>query len=158
MTGAMRRSPGFILGLLLILASAVAACASGPRVVLDALNGSTLAVVDVEIADTASARELGLMYRKHLDENAGMIFLFPSSQRLTFWMKNTEIPLDMIFADARGRVVGIVANAEPFSERAVGPEADAEYVLEVNGGFARRHHIEPGDTMKFSGFSPSTAR
>jgi uncharacterized membrane protein (UPF0127 family) len=139
------------------LATAITACAGGPRVALDATDGSSRAAVSVEIADTPAARELGLMYRKHLDESAGMIFLFPVPQRLTFWMKNTEIPLDMIFADSSGKIVGIVANAEPFSESTDAVDGDSQYVLEVNGGFCQRHHVVAGDTMKFSGFV-ATAR
>ncbi|HZP46590.1 MAG TPA: DUF192 domain-containing protein [Candidatus Binataceae bacterium] len=158
MTPQFRPARRVIASLALLLSLAVACCARGPEVTLSAPNGTPLATVSVEIADTPSARELGLMYRQHLDENAGMIFLFPDAQRLTFWMKNTVIPLDMIFADTNGRIVGIVENAEPFSERTVGPDADAQYVLEVNGGFARRHHVAVGDLMKFSGFSTATAR
>lgn len=152
-----RRSVWIII-LLWAFGPIIAACANSPQVTLKAPDGSAVAIVSVEIADTSSARELGLMYRKKLDENDGMIFLFPTSQHLTFWMKNTVIPLDMIFAASNGKVVGIVRNAEPFSESPVGPDTDAQYVLEVNGGFAERHHVEVGDTMQFSGFSASTAR
>lgn len=106
----------------------------------------------VEIADDSASRELGLMYRKHLNEDAGMIFVFKEPQHLSFWMKNTELPLDMIFAAPDGRIVGIVADAHPFSERNLAVEGDSEYVLEVNGGFCKRHAIKPGDMMKFTGF------
>lgn len=133
---------------------AVAACASGPRVALVAPDGAEHASVRVEIANTVAQRELGLMYRTHLDPDAGMIFVFPSPSRLSFWMKNTAIPLDMIFADSSGKIVGIVENAEPFSERMLGVHSDSQYVLEVNGGFAQRHHVAPGDLLKFSGFVP----
>ncbi len=71
-----------------------------------------------------------------------------------FWMHNTEIPLDMIFADASGWVIGIVANAEPFSDKEVGVEGGSEYVLEVNGGFCAKNGIKVGDRLNFSGFSP----
>jgi uncharacterized protein len=111
-------------------------------------------MVRVEIADTAEAREMGLMYRQHLAQNAGMLFIFKAPHPLTFWMKNTEIPLDMIFADADGIVMGIVANAEPFSERQLSVAGNSQYVLEVNGGFAQRHGIRPGDHLQFLGFTP----
>jgi len=148
--------PAVIAGAILALAltTAAAACAGGPRVALVAPNGPQRALVKVEIANTTAARELGLMYRSHLDEDAGMIFVFPSPDRLSFWMKNTEIPLDMIFADSAGKIVGIVENAEPFSEKPLGVGADSQYVLEVNGGFAQRHHVTAGDRLKFSGFVP----
>jgi uncharacterized membrane protein (UPF0127 family) len=130
------------------------ACESGPRVRIVDANGASKAIVRVEIADTAAARELGLMYRRHLAEYAGMLFVFKQSQQLTFWMKNTEISLDMIFADADGTVVGIVADAEPFSERQLSVDGNSQYVLEVNGGFAQRHGIKPGDRLQFLDFTP----
>ncbi len=98
------------------------------------------------------------MYRQHLDANAGMIFVFPHPEHQTFWMKNTEIPLDMIFADENGKVLGIVENAAPFTETSRAVDGDSLYVLEVNGGFAERHHLAAGDIMKFSGFAPHTAQ
>jgi uncharacterized protein len=134
---------------------AAAACSGGPRVRISAANGASKAVVRVEIADTDAARELGLMYRQHLADDAGMLFVFRRPQHLAFWMKNTEIPLDMIFAAADGTVTGIVANAEPFSERQLSVASDSQYVLEVNAGFARRHGIKPGDKLRFLGLSPN---
>jgi uncharacterized membrane protein (UPF0127 family) len=109
----------------------------------------------VEIADNTEARELGLMYRQRLAQNSGMLFVFKQPQHLTFWMKNTEIPLDMIFVRADGTVAGIVENTEPFSERQVGVTGNSQYVLEVNGGFARRHRIKAGDSLQFLGLTPT---
>ncbi len=142
--------------LVLGLSAVIAACADGPRVALTAPDGSRRAVIKVEIVDTPSTREFGLMYRKHLDEDAGMLFVFPAPDHLSFWMKNTVIPLDMIFADAHGKIVGTVETAEPFSERPLSVDGDSLYVLEVNGGFSQRHHIHAGDQMKFEGFMPHT--
>ena len=73
-------------------------------------------------------------------------------------MHNTPIPLDMIFADANGVVTGIVANAEPFSDKLLGVEGNSEYVLEVNAGFCAKNGINPGDNLDFSGFSPHTSQ
>jgi len=137
------------------LSATITACADEPRVALNAPDGSSRAVVKLEVANTPSSRELGLMYRKHLDEDAGMIFVFPTAAHQSFWMKNTIIPLDMIFADEHGKVLGIVETAEPFSERPLSVDGDSLYVLEVNGGFSRRHHLKAGDQMKFLGFVPS---
>jgi uncharacterized membrane protein (UPF0127 family) len=94
------------------------------------------------------------MYRDHLDRDAGMLFIFPVANELKFWMEHTEISLDMIFADPSGVVVGIVANAKPYSEQPVGPDAPALYVLEVNGGFCARHDVRAGDRISFVGFEP----
>ena len=140
-------APGVVLLALL-------GCARGPCVTIVGPGGQPRATVAVEVADTGAQRQLGLMYRKHLDGNAGMIFVFPDAARRNFWMHNTPISLDMLFADAAGRVTGIVANAEPFSDKAVGVQGDSEYVLEVNGGFCARHGIKAGDRFDFSGFSP----
>lgn len=137
-----------------IFALLLIACARGPCVSIVAPDGKELAQVRVEIADTIAQRETGLMYRSHLDEDAGMIFVFRDPERLSFWMKNTEIPLDMIFADGDGKIVGIVANAAPYTLTPRGVDADSTYVLEVNGGFAARHHVAAGDKLVFSGFTP----
>jgi len=84
-----------------------------------------------------------------------MLFVFKQPQHLAFWMKNTEIPLDMIFAGADGIVAGIIVNAEPFSERQLSVAGNSQYVLEVNGGFVQRHGIKPGDRLQFVGFTSS---
>jgi uncharacterized membrane protein (UPF0127 family) len=134
----------------------LAACDPIAQVAIASPDNSTLATMKVEIANTPGARELGLMYRTQLAENAGMIFVFPKPEAAEFWMKNTIIPLDMLFADSDGKVLGIVANAKPFSETPVGGFSGTLYVLEVNGGYAAAHRIVAGDRMKFSGFDPHT--
>jgi len=136
------------------LPSAMVACNGGPRVAISDVNGNNKAVVRVEIADTGATRELGLMYRQHLAEDAGMLFVFKQQQHLTFWMKNTEIPLDMIFATPDCTVTGIIVNAEPFSERELSVAGNSQYVLEVNAGFARRHGVKAGDKLAFISLRP----
>lgn len=138
----------------LVLFAVLLACASGPCVTIVTPDGKTLASVSVEVADTNDKRELGLMYRSHLEDDAGMIFVFPHPEQLQFWMKNTKIPLDMIFADGDGHVLGVVANAVPYSEQNVGVPGLGEYVLEVNGGYAAKHSIGAGDRLEFTGFNP----
>jgi uncharacterized protein len=136
---------------------ALLGCARGPCVSIVGADGQPRATVAVEVASTGPQREVGLMFRKHLDDNAGMIFVFPDAAPRNFWMHNTPIPLDMIFADSNGVVTGIVANAEPYSDKLLGVAGNAEYVLEVNGGFCAKNGIKPGDKMDFSGFSPHTS-
>ncbi|MBE3603358.1 DUF192 domain-containing protein [bacterium] len=142
--------------LMLVAGAALDACAHGPRVEIVAPNGAVRATVNVEIADTEASRELGLMYRRHLDENAGMIFVFAKPSHLQFWMKNTVIPLDMIFAGADRRIVGIVREARPFTEAIDAVDGDSQYVLEVNGGFCARHGVAAGDKLVFLGFAPQS--
>ncbi len=145
------------LGLILAALTIAAACARDPSVDIVAPDGHRRARVEVEIADSPARRETGLMYRDRLAPDSGMIFIFRAPGRLQFWMKNTRIPLDMIFADGDGKIVGIVADAEPFNETPRGADSDAQYVLEVNGGFAAAHHISPGDRMVFHGFTARAA-
>ncbi len=142
------------LAILMIIA---AACERGPRVAIADLNGATLATVKIEIADTPQKQELGLMYRDTLGSDAGMLFVFPAPSHQVFWMKNTRIPLDMLFADNQQRVIGIVANAEPYSEARLSVPGDSRYVLEVNGGFCRQRGVQPGDRLEFLGFTPAAA-
>jgi uncharacterized membrane protein (UPF0127 family) len=139
------------------VAAARAADAPEPRVEIIKPDGTYLAVIKVEIAANDASREIGLMYRKSLGANDGMLFVFKQPSHQGFWMKNTEIPLDMIFAGASGKIVGIVADATPYSEKLLSVAADSQYVLEVNGGFAKSHHIAAGDMMKFAGFDPHKA-
>jgi uncharacterized protein len=137
-----------------LLTFVMSACAQGPRIEIVSADGAPRIAVAVEVADTAASREYGLMFRKHLDEDAGMIFVFKAPSHQTFWMKNTIIPLDMIFADSSGKIVGMVRDAEPFSEEIDAVDGDSQYVLEVNGGFCDRHGVKAGDTLRFVGFVP----
>ncbi len=143
-----------VLCLLLVLSSLVG-CAD-PRYWVDVVgpNNVIRARVSVEIANTPEQRTLGLMYRHTLAEDAGMLFVFKAPARVSFWMKNTLIPLDIIFADADGKIIGIVRNAEPLSERWLSVDGLSKYVLEVNAGFCARHGIVPGDRLEFAGFKP----
>ncbi len=140
-----------------VLVLILTACNSGPRVAILAPGGTVRAGVEVEVAATPAARELGLMYRGHLEADRGMIFIFPRATPVKFWMRNTNIPLDLIFADALGRVTAIVANAQPYSVKLLGPPDATQYVLEVSAGFAARHEIQPGDHFEFHGFLPRAA-
>jgi uncharacterized membrane protein (UPF0127 family) len=135
---------------------ALAACDSTAQVAIIGADNSPRATVKVEIADKPDTRELGLMYRKHLDDDAGMLFIFPEPTTAQFWMKNTVIPLDMLFAGPSGKVLGIVVNAQPYSEALLGGFDSTLYVLEVNGGYAAKHHIVVGDRLEFRGFNPHT--
>lgn len=120
---------------------------SGPRVVFP--NGF---VVSVEIAADDEMRARGLMYRDHLDPGRGMLFVFPRDDVFSFWMKNTRIPLDMIWIDANRRVVGILANVPPCRVEdcpSYGPGVIARYVLEVGGGESARRGLKIGDSLQF---------
>ena len=126
----------------------LAACTRTPAVVIHANRGPV--TVHVEVADTPDARAMGLMYRRNLAADAGMLFVFPHPARQSFWMKNTPLPLDMVFIGASQRIVGIVANTRPFSTNPLGVVAPSQYVLEVHAGFCATHGITTGDHVEFA--------
>jgi uncharacterized membrane protein (UPF0127 family) len=103
---------------------------------------------DIEMADTEPRREHGLMYRKQLGAYEGMLFDFFKEQLVTFWMKNTLIPLDMVFIAADGTVRHVHANATPMSTDTIPSESLVRAVLEINGGTARLLGIKPGDKVR----------
>ena len=105
--------------------------------------------VSVELARTDAERARGLMNRASLPPDAGMLFLFPESDDHSFWMKNTFIPLDMIFIDEGGGIVGLVEQATPGSLTLRSIGAPSRYVLEVNGGWAAARGVRAGDRVRF---------
>jgi len=106
-------------------------------------------VISVEMACTLSERSRGLMYRKKLGEFKGMLFVFPSPARQSFWMKNTFIPLDMLHINSQKTIVGIVENAKPHSLTSRMVRNEALYVLEINAFFARKYGIKSGQKVTF---------
>jgi len=134
------------VALLLVLA-AIAACTDHPQVTIHAADG--VVRIPVELAVTPETRTRGLMYRRDLPSNAGMLFVFPQESLQRFWMRNTPLPLDLIFITAARTVAGVVADARPFSEDFLGVSVPSQYVLEVHAGFAARHRIAAGDVVDF---------
>ena len=100
----------------------------------------------LEVADTVRKQQLGLMHRKSMPADHGMIFVFPDERERSFWMKNTHIPLDIIYADARGKVVS-VKQMKPLDESGVPSDGDAKYAVELNQGTARRLGVKAGDVL-----------
>ena len=105
----------------------------------------------VELAISDAERQKGLMFREHLDDNTGMLFLFEKQHALSFWMKNTRIPLDMIYIDEAGTIAGIVENAEPLTLVSRKINNPSRYVLELNGGASRKLGIVEGQRVHFEG-------
>ncbi|MBI3185251.1 MAG: DUF192 domain-containing protein [Myxococcales bacterium] len=122
------------------------------RVLLRDVYGGARAI-EVEVAATPASRTRGLMWRKSLPEGKGMLFVFPKEEDQGFWMKNTLIPLDMIFIGRDRRIVGIVRNAEPRSLKSRGVGKPSTYVLEVPGGFADKAGIAVGSAVELEGTS-----
>lgn len=153
-SGAEARTPAVQSAPVQGRADDAAASASGAKVVL-LPPGQDPVTVRVEVAREEEERRRGLMYRTQLDADAGMIFLFERPQHLTFWMRNTEIPLDMIFIEPSFRILGIVENAEPRTDTSRSVPGDSQYVLEVNAGFSRSHGLGPGTMVRFEGVTPA---
>jgi len=121
----------------------------GRVTLVDAFGGKH--VVQVEIAATRDARTRGLMWRRSLEDGKGMLFIFKDPQPLSFWMRNTLIPLDMIFIDKDLRVSGAVENAEPKTLSSRGVGGAQMFVLEVPGGWVKRVGLKTGSTIKIDG-------
>jgi len=101
----------------------------------------------VELAETREQRAQGLMFRETLAPDAGMLFLYPDTGIVSMWMRNTLIPLDMLFLDAAGRVVSTADNAVPLSEAIITPGVPVRAVLELPGDAIERLHLAPGDRV-----------
>ncbi len=121
-----------------------------PKVIFPASG----ARVTVTLARTSEEQRRGLMYVQHMPVDAGMLFLFRRDAVQSFWMRNTLIPLDMIFIRADMTVAGIVENAAPLTDTPRGVDAVSRYVLEVNGGWSAAHGIQKDAQVQFEGFTP----
>lgn len=105
--------------------------------------------IQAEVADSSEERSKGLMFREHLGENEGMIFLFPQEAQQSFWMRNTLIPLDMIFIRADHTILGIVENAEPRTDTPRSVPGRSQFVLEIAGGTSRTLGLGPDQLVTF---------
>jgi uncharacterized membrane protein (UPF0127 family) len=146
-----------LVTILFALMSVTSSCGAEPKVVISTREGRET-VYQVEVADTPAKRELGLQYRKELAADRGMIFLFPAPSVQSFWMKNTPLPLDMIFIGSDRKIVGIVEQTVPFSldSRSVG--TPSQFVLEINGGLSKRLGISAGDSVRVEGIAPGSVK
>lgn len=102
----------------------------------------------VEVADDPRSRARGLMFRDELDRDNGMLFLFPRQKRLSFWMKDTPLPLDIIFIDKVGTIVHIAVDTTPYSLDPISSQYPAIGALEVNAGVSKDLGIETGDVVR----------
>jgi uncharacterized membrane protein (UPF0127 family) len=126
--------------------------AEPPKVALETAQGEVL--VTVEVVKTRPKIERGLMFREHLPPDDGMLFLMGGEADHTFYMRNTLIPLDMIFITKDLMVAGIVERAEPRTETLRSVGAPSLYVLEVNGGWTAAHQVKAGAKVRFLKVTP----
>ena len=103
----------------------------------------------LEIARTENEHARGLMYRREMARDSGMLFIFSENKERSFWMKNTPLSLDLIFLDDRKTVVGVAANATPFSTEGISVNSPSRYVIEVNAGVAKELGIITGSKINF---------
>lgn len=135
-----------LLGLFTHTASAGEIFAREPLTILR--KNQPPVTLNVELAVTVPQREQGLMFRRSMGENEGMLFDFVESRQVFMWMKNTVLPLDMLFIDERGRVVHIKQGAVPFSESIIDSVHPVQYVLELLAGSVDRLQLAEGDEIK----------
>lgn len=161
-SNAYRRLKAPLLRALSILMLAVGAlqlsvptAAALPRSELLVQTGSSQFRFDVEIADDATERSEGLMYRQTMADNAGMLFLYPAPQRVQFWMKNTPMSLDIVFVRADGTIARIADHTTPFSEDMIPSGEEVVAVLEVKAGMMHQLGVRVGDRLKHPTYFPN---
>lgn len=113
-------------------------------------SDSIIKILDIEIADNDYETQTGLMHRSSMKENQGMLFIFEDSRPRYFYMKNTHIPLDIIYIDENKKIVSTQLNAKPMDETSLPSNANAQYVLEVNTGLYNQWSLKVGDSISFS--------
>lgn len=137
-----------LLGLMLTLVAGLAQAGACRPDQVELRGPWGVAAFHVEVADTPDTRAYGLMNRKSMPFSAGMLFVYDKPQPVDFWMKNTLIPLDMLFFDATGTVERVHENAVPHDETPIPGGNAIQYVLEINGGVAAELGIGPGTQMQ----------
>ena len=138
----------FVLLVLVFAAQPAGSKVSGPdAAILEIATRNGVQVFSVEVVNKDGDRARGLMFRRELPERHGMLFQFDSEANVSMWMRNTYIPLDMIFIKGNGQILRIAENTEPLSERIIRSGGPVRAVLEVAGGTSKKLGIEPGDRV-----------
>lgn len=122
----------------------------GELQIFESANDSLLVNLDIEIAKSDYETQTGLMYRESMQENQGMLFVFSEMSVHSFYMKNTQIPLDIIFIDDTFKIASFQENAEPFDEKSLSSEVPIQYVLEINSGLVKKWGLKVGDRISYS--------
>ncbi|QCX00911.1 DUF192 domain-containing protein [Aggregatimonas sangjinii] len=113
-------------------------------------SDSLIAKIDIEIAENEYETQTGLMYRKSMQADRGMLFIFEDERMHSFYMKNTQFPLDLIFIRSDTTIASIQENAQPFDESPLPSHVPVKYVLEVNAGLVKQWQLEVGDKIHFT--------
>jgi uncharacterized membrane protein (UPF0127 family) len=153
-SGAARRvAPWFVALIVLAGLFAQSADAAMRRSKLTLQTGQGAHVIEIEIAMTPAEQQMGLMFRRSVPENTGMLFLYPGPQEITMWMKDTYVSLDMVFIKGNGVVHRIEAHTEPFSQTTIPSKGDVVAVLEMVAGSAEKLGLKPGDRVVHAAFA-----
>lgn len=147
-TASARFFAGLALALFALVAPMAPAAAQEALERVEIVSGDKTHVIQAEVMRTDADRARGLMFRRHLPEDRGMLFDFKTERPVAMWMKNTYLPLDMIFIAADGRIVNIAENTEPMSERTIPSAGPVLSVLEVNAGVSAKLGIKAGDRIR----------
>ncbi len=139
----------------LILSNACKTSVAEVQVSFQKQDGSLTPPIAAELAATPDARRVGLMYRKEMPKDRGMLFVFPDETERSFWMKNTYLELDIVYLNSNKRVVGVVERATPLTESPRPSNAPAKYALELIGGESDRLGISTGDMAIIEGNLPT---
>ena len=153
----MRSLAAALAGFALLMATTGAALACDPGKI-EILTSTGNRAFSIEIADDPDKQARGLMFRPALAADAGMLFVYDPPQPASFWMRNTMIPLDMIFIDDTGRVESIAERTDPYSERVSSSQGDVRAVLEINAGLSRALGIGPGTQVIHPAFQDAPDR
>jgi uncharacterized membrane protein (UPF0127 family) len=113
-------------------------------------DGKEVKKINIEVADNGPERQQGLMFRKSMPENEGMLFIFPEDDDQAFWMKNTIMPLDIIFINSDKQIVKIYKNTTPYSEKSLPSGKKAMYVIETVAGFCDKFGVAEGDKINYN--------
>ena len=151
---ALRAAP-FLVVLALLAAGLVQSAHAMRRETLKLITAQGTHTIDVEVTETPAEKAQGLMFRTRLADTGGMLFFYDTPQEITMWMRNTYIPLDMVFIRADGVVHRIEAMTEPLSERIIGSGGNVTACLELAGGAAQRLGLKPGDRVEHRFFKPA---
>lgn len=144
----MFKLSGYLLFINLISCLCITGITYGQTLIVYSDKGSEACRFDVELATTQEEQARGLMFRKSMDDRAGMFFIFDREELRHFWMRNTLIPLDMIFIDNNFLIVDIHKGAKPLDETAISSRKPARYVLEINAGKADKCRMKKGTKTK----------
>ncbi|MEO2052636.1 MAG: DUF192 domain-containing protein [Allomuricauda sp.] len=133
-----------------IKTEAISFTKEGDLKIIKLASDSTSVDFDIEIAETEYETQTGLMYRPSMETKQGMLFIFPKAGQRSFYMKNTEFPLDIIYIGEDQKIVSFQKNAQPYDESSLPSEGAAKYVLEINGGLSDNLGLQVGDSITFT--------